>query len=227
MPAYGYTRVSTAQQASQGLSLAEQQRQITSYTELHTLGVAKIFVEKGISGSVPFRERPQGKALLAQLQPGDTVVAAKLDRMFRDTLDANETAHLLDGRQVGLHLLDLPGGGTNGALGRMLLTIMAAVAEFERARIAERIAEGKAQQRIDKTFLGGERQFGYATTEKGPLVEDPAEQAVIVEIIASHRDGASLRIIQGDLNRRGIKISRGTIANIVNRHKDNRDGDGK
>jgi len=56
------------------------------------LTLDKVFVERGVSGSKPIADRPQGAALLAVLQPGDTVITPKLDRMFRSALDALDAA---------------------------------------------------------------------------------------------------------------------------------------
>jgi DNA invertase Pin-like site-specific DNA recombinase len=102
-----------------------------------------VFVEQGISGGVPFSERPQGSILLARLQPGDIVIAAKLDRCFRDAADGLATVRELERRRVTLFLLDLGGDVTKHGIPRLLVTMLAAVAEFERHRIAERIAEAR------------------------------------------------------------------------------------
>jgi DNA invertase Pin-like site-specific DNA recombinase len=108
---------------------------------------------------VRFATRPQGAALLARLRPLDTVMAAKLDRCFRDAADALATIINLERRRVRVFLLDLGGDVTRTGIPRMTVTMLAAVAEFERHRIAERIAEGKAGQRLRGTFLGGHRPF--------------------------------------------------------------------
>ena len=50
--------------------------------------MAEVFIEREVSGSVPLGDRPEGAGLLAALQPGDIVIAATLDRMFRSALDA-------------------------------------------------------------------------------------------------------------------------------------------
>jgi putative DNA-invertase from lambdoid prophage Rac len=220
MPVYGYCRVSTIQQAREGLSLAEQDRRTTTYADLKQLPAISIFTDEGISGSIPFGERPQGKMLLARLQPGDHLIAAKLDRMFRDASDANETVHLLRRRGVILHLLDLGGNVSEGPIGQLLLTIMAAIAEFERARIAERIAESKAQQRRDGTFLGGLRPFGWDVADDGRHLQvNTEEEAAKAEILALHARGLTVRGIETDLNDRGIKVSRSTIHRTINRTK--------
>ena len=65
-----------------------QQRVIGGYATMQGLKLDKMFVERGVSGSKPLGERPEGAALLALLQPGDVVITPKLDRMFRSALDA-------------------------------------------------------------------------------------------------------------------------------------------
>ncbi len=68
-----------------------------------------VFVERGVSGSVPLVQRPEGARLWAGLRRGDTVVAAKLDRLFRSALDALQAVEDLKTRGVSLVLLDLGG----------------------------------------------------------------------------------------------------------------------
>ena len=60
MAVYGYCRVSTARQASEGESLDVQHRQIEGYALMHGLALAGVVVEEGVSGSVPVEERPVG-----------------------------------------------------------------------------------------------------------------------------------------------------------------------
>src|SRR5271166_2698293 len=88
MAVYGYCRVSTLKQASEGESLEVQRRQIEGYALMHGLTVDDIVVEDGVSGSVPVAERPKGGPLFAGLAKGDVVIAPKLDRLFRSALDA-------------------------------------------------------------------------------------------------------------------------------------------
>ena len=132
MAVYGYCRVSTARQASEGESLEVQQRQIEGYALMHGLTLAGVLVEEGVSGSVPVEERPVGGPLFAQLQRGDIVIAAKLDRLFRSALDALKVVENLKTRGVKLHLLDLGGDIAGNGLSKLFLTIAAAFAEAER-----------------------------------------------------------------------------------------------
>jgi hypothetical protein len=62
---YGYCRVSTLQQAEEGESLEVPQRTIAGYAEMHGLAVERVFLERGVSGTKPLADRPQGVALLA------------------------------------------------------------------------------------------------------------------------------------------------------------------
>jgi DNA invertase Pin-like site-specific DNA recombinase len=109
MAVYGYGRVSTGRQASEGESLDVQRRQVDGYCAMKDLVLDRFFVEEGISGSVPLADRPRGAELLAVLRPGDVLIASKLDRMFRSALDALQATELLKYRGVALHLIDLGG----------------------------------------------------------------------------------------------------------------------
>ncbi len=72
----------------EGESLDVQQRVIAGYATMQGLTLDQVFVERGVSGSKPLGDRPEGATLLAVLQPGDVVITPKLDRMFRSALDA-------------------------------------------------------------------------------------------------------------------------------------------
>jgi len=67
---YGYVRVSTERQAEQGESLGAQRRTIEGYAMMQGLTLDQVFVERGVSGSKPLADRPQGAALLAAIKPG-------------------------------------------------------------------------------------------------------------------------------------------------------------
>ena len=85
---YGYTRVSTARQVDEGESLGTQQRTLEGYAMMHDLTIDRVFTERGVSGSIPLVDRSEDAALLDVVKPGDVIVTAKLDRVFRSALDA-------------------------------------------------------------------------------------------------------------------------------------------
>ena len=113
MAVYGYIRVSTDKQASEGESLGVQQRQLEGYAMQNGWTIDRVFREEGVSGSVPVMERPASTEMMEAAKAGDIIIAAKLDRMFRSALDALQTVELLRKRGVSLHLLDL-GGDVSG-----------------------------------------------------------------------------------------------------------------
>lgn len=82
-------------------------------------------------------DRPQGAALLAALEPGDVVIIAKSDRVFRSALDALDVLGRLKEGGISLHMIDLGGDVTGNGVSKLVFTILSAVAEAERQRVAE------------------------------------------------------------------------------------------
>jgi DNA invertase Pin-like site-specific DNA recombinase len=147
---YGYVRVSTEDQATDGALLAIQQRQLEGWAMQRGWPIAQVVVEPGVSGGIPFAERPEGGKLWSRLQKGDVVVAAKLDRMFRSAADCLTVVEAFKTRGISLFLLDLNGGAddvSGNGIARLFLTIVSAFAEFERDRIGERIRATKRAQK--------------------------------------------------------------------------------
>ena len=158
---FGYARVSTTMQADEGESLAVQQRQIEGYAMQHGLVVEKTFIERGVSGSKPLDERPEGGALICELRKGDVVITPKLDRMFRSALDALGVLKDLKDHGIALHMIDLGGDTTTNGVSKLVFTILSAVAEAERDRTRERITEVKRDQKQRGRYLGGLVPFGF------------------------------------------------------------------
>src|SRR5215471_6051688 len=195
MAVYGYVRVSTDRQADDGESLGTQKRIIEGYAMMNGLALDSIFVERGVSGSKPLGERPDGARLLAVLNARDAVITAKLDRMFRSALNALDVLGRLKERDVALHIIDLGGDVTGNGISKLVFTILSAVAEAERDRIRERIRDVKADQRTRGRYLGGIVPFGWRIGAGGNLIEVPDQQRAIQRIIELRRAGLSLRSI--------------------------------
>ena len=191
---FGYVRVSTAEQANAGLSLETQQQQITGYAMMKGWTIAQFFVEAGVSGSVPLADRPEGQRLLTTLQPGDTVITAKLDRAFRSAADALGTLEQLKEDKIGLHMIDLGGDVTGNGISKLVFTILSAVAENERDRIRERVREAKRHRASQRLYNGGKRPFGFEVVD-GRLVPNVNEQAALARGRALRDAGRSYRDI--------------------------------
>jgi len=216
MPIYGYCRVSTSLQASEGESLDVQQRQIEGWAHMQGRQLDAVFVERGVSGSVPVAERPEAGRLWLQLQRGDTLVAAKLDRLFRSALDALQVVEQLKARGVSLVLLDLGGDISGNGLSKLFLTIAAAFAEAERDRIRERVAQVKQDQRQRGRYLGGRVPYGFQVDQQGGLEPLPGQQAAIRLARDLRATGAPLRAIQAALAKQhGEHISLDALSRIV------------
>jgi DNA invertase Pin-like site-specific DNA recombinase len=183
---------------------------------MHGLTVDRMFVERGISGSTPLGDRPQGASLLAVLKPGDVLITAKLDRMFRSALDALDVLAKLKARNVCLHMIDLGGDVTGNGISKLVFTILSAVAEAERDRIRERVSQVKRDQKDRGRYLGGKVPFGFLVGDDGGLVPDAAEQALITYGRALRAEGATLRAIQVALEtQHGRKLSLDALHRVL------------
>jgi len=215
MATYGYARVSTNRQADEGESLDVQERQIAGYALMQGLTVDRTFVERGVTGSIPLGERAQGAALLAVLKPGDVVITAKLDRMFRSALDALDVLGKLKARGVSLHMIDLGGDVTGNGVSKLVFTILSAVAEAERDRIRERVSQVKADQKQRGRYLGGKVPFGFALGADGALEPVKAQQEAIAAVRRMRAEGAPLRTIRSTLANAGHQLSLDAVHRIA------------
>jgi putative DNA-invertase from lambdoid prophage Rac len=218
MAVYGYVRVSTDMQAEDGQSLDVQQRQLEGWAMQHGRTFDAMHIEAGISGAIPFAERPEGSKLWARLTKGDVLVAPKLDRMFRSAGDCLAVVETLKTRGVSLYLLDLNGGAddvSGNGIARLFLTIVSAFAEFERDRIGERIRATKRAQKARGEYLGGRVPFGWRVGEGGELVADPEQQQALARMRALRAGGASLRAIAATMTAEGVRLSHEGVKKIL------------
>ena len=125
----GYARVSTDDQ-----DLTNQR------AELQAAGCTKLFSEK-FTGTQ--RNRPELARLLDHLRPGDVVTVTRLDRLARSTRDLLDIAEQLQTKGAGLRSLAEPWADTTTPAGRMVLTVFAGIAEFDRSLIIDRTRQGR------------------------------------------------------------------------------------
>lgn len=126
----GYGRAST-----QGQDLTQQREELTA------AGCVRLFTEK-VSGAK--RDRPELARMLDHLRPGDVVVVTRLDRLARSTRDLLDIAEQLAAQDAGLRSIAEPWADTTTPAGKMVLTVFAGIAEFERALILDRTRTGRA-----------------------------------------------------------------------------------
>jgi DNA invertase Pin-like site-specific DNA recombinase len=189
-----YVRVSTDEQADSGLGLESQIRQVTSECERREWRMVRLIRDEGKSAKT--LARPGLQEALQAIADGkaDGIVAAKLDRLSRSVIDF---ARLLDWAfdlDVTIVALDLQ-VDTSTAGGRLVANVISAVAEWERAVIAERTAAGMAVKRSQ----------GNAISR--PAVADNPE--LLARIQAGVAGGMTFQEIANDLNRDGVPTLRG------------------
>jgi putative DNA-invertase from lambdoid prophage Rac len=214
--AYGYVRVSTPDQAESGLSIDEQQTKIRARCLENGWNLEKIYVDAGVSGGIPLGQRPEGERLLRIVRPGDVVVAAKMDRMFRSAANALHVVEDFKKRKISLWLLDLGNDCSGNGISELIVTILAAVAQFERGLISERIKDAKRAARRDGLHLGGTRQFGYDIAG-GKLVPNALEQDAIARMRRLRKRGRSLMVIRNAVRKAGVPISHETVRQVLAR----------
>jgi DNA invertase Pin-like site-specific DNA recombinase len=129
MTAYGYARVST-----NGQDLTSQE------AELRTAGCAKVFKEK-VSGAKT--DRAELAKVIRRLEAGDMVIVTRLDRLARSTRDLLNVLATIGERQAGFRSLKDSWADTTTAHGRLMLTVLGGLAEFERELIRARTGEGR------------------------------------------------------------------------------------
>lgn len=142
---YGYARVSTKGQRDHGNGLDVQVRDLT------LAGCEEIYSE-AYTGTKT--DRPELQKLLSVVEPGDTIVVTKLDRIARSTVDGINLIQPLLDRGITVHILNM-GRMDNTPTGRLTMHIFMAFAEFERDMIVTRTREGKEMARQKPGYKEG------------------------------------------------------------------------
>jgi DNA invertase Pin-like site-specific DNA recombinase len=145
MALIGYARVSTQDQQLTG--------QLDSFK---AAGATTIYREK-ISGTRA--DRPQLAKLTASLEPGDIVVVTKLDRLGRSTRELLDLIDCIGKAGAAFRSLGDPLWDTSNSQGRLLSTMLAAIAEFERELIRERTGEGRMRAMANGVKFGRKRKL--------------------------------------------------------------------
>jgi len=220
---YGYTRVSTEEQAD-GTSLATQRTMIQGVALASQLPTDITYLaDPGVSGSVPFFSRPAVATL--DIQPGDIIICSALDRFSRDARDCLNTIHEL--KELGVRLF-LNGHGDvtdeGNVTARLMLEIMAAFAGHERRVIKERTTRGRRAKRERGGFIGGEAPWGCAIQGEGKdaiVVELPQRREALGKMRElrdagkSYRDIAQLISTQYNLATSHMKVKRALDAESI------------
>lgn len=143
---FAYARVSTVEQ------LTANQRE-----EIAAAGYViepRRYVEEKVSGSVPASQRPGFARLLEKMEPGDTLIVTKLDRIGRDSIDVQQTVSRFAEQGMRLIVLQLGNLDLTSSAGSLMVKVLAAMADFERDLIIERTQAGQARARAEGKHMG-------------------------------------------------------------------------
>ncbi len=201
-----YSRCSTDEQEK---SLKEQERKLRAFARMQGAEQFDVvyYEDKGISGAMPLSQRPAGGKLLNEITEKDTVVAIKVDRIFRSASDALVTAEGFAARKINLILLDMGiESVTQSGISKMFFSLLAAFAEFERGRIAERMADGRKAKKERNGRIGGV-PYGFKAVGRGKdsLLEPIPEEIEMLKQIAIWKRHWAPATIRRKLDNAGYK----------------------
>ena len=205
MQVIGYTRVSTAEQASEGVSLEMQAKKIEAYCLVKDWQLSEVISDAGESAKS--LNRPGMARLLAMVDAGKviTVIVYKLDRLTRSVADLDRLVKVFEKKNVALVSLQESLDATT-ATGRLMMNLLASVSQWEREVIGERTKDALQELKAQGKKLG---RSGYA------------DQETIGYLKAEYSQGRSYHDLAAELNTRGIQTARGgvwaaaTVRNLV------------
>ena len=157
----GYARVSTTDQ-----NTAVQEHQ------LRDAGCTKVFVEQASGTSAA--HRGQLKAALEYAREGDALVVTRLDRLARSQADLHRLLSDLTAKGIAFECTEQPQVNTTGSMGKLLLGVLGAVAEFETELRKERQAEGIAKAKAAGKYKGGQPIKSDKVKKLKQLIDDGA-----------------------------------------------------
>lgn len=210
----GYIRVSTDAQADGGVSLEAQRAKLTAYCTAMDLVLVEVVVDAGVSAKS--LERPGLRRALGMLRDGvaDALLVTKLDRLTRSVRDLGTLVedYFATGRWALLSVADSI--DTRSAAGRLVLNVLASVAQWEREATAERTRDALSHLRAEGVKLGG-AALGWTRTEETDAagrrvcvaVED--EALTVARILELKADGVSVRRIAEILVAEGRRTKAG------------------
>mgnify|MGYP000409086173 CR=1 FL=1 len=198
-----YIRVSTAQQADEGVSLAAQEKKARAWADLNDYEVKAVFTDAGLSGKRADNRKGLQDALNV-CGKGDALVVYSLSRLARSTVDTIAISERL--QDVGTDLVSVSEKiDTTSAAGKMIFRMLAVMAEFESDQISERVRLGMDFKRSQGKRVGS-IPFGSKLDDNGvDLLPDKVELEVIEMIKSLKRDGLGLNKIARHLNENQYK----------------------
>jgi DNA invertase Pin-like site-specific DNA recombinase len=209
--AIGYVRVSTDEQARDGVSLDAQAGKIRAYAILHELELLDVIIDAGESGGTPLAERAGGARIMdaIRMRQADAVIVYRLDRLGRRTLDVLSLVENVTRRGIALHSITEK-LDTESAIGRFVLRTLASLAEMERDQVRDRTR--MAMQHIAANSRAVSRPPRGLRIVDGRFEPDPGSDGLRMLTRARELRTQELtyRAIAATLHAEGFRPERGT-----------------
>jgi site-specific DNA recombinase len=210
MRATGYLRVSTDAQAGEDrFGLESQTEAIRNFAKSQGYELVSWYTDAGVSGGT--LERPELQRLLEDSRAGQfqVVLVAKMDRVARDLMAQLWLEKELLRADIEIVSVAEPFRGQD-ATNRLFRQIIGAFAEFEKARIADRMSGGRKVKASQGRYAGGGIPLGYkAQRGVGKYLVDPEKVVVVKRTFQMAEDGLNLQEIADRLNQEGLSTAHG------------------
>lgn len=209
-----YIRVSTEEQAKEGLSLGAQRARAEAYAAAYSHQVVLVIEDAGVSAKSLKRPGLQRALKMLRKHEADGLLIVKLDRLSRSLIGWATLIEKYFNEKSGRHLLSVSDSiDTSSASGRLVLNVLMAVAQWEREAIAERTSEAlqhkkRGGARLGAVPLGFKRQGDQ-------FVEDEEEQKVLARVLALSTGGVRLGAVARALEAEGFRTKRGGAWHIT------------
>jgi len=189
-----YMRVSTDEQAKEGFSLDGQLNRLRNYCKARDWAIVGEYIDDGYTGRNT--RRPKYQEMMANIDKWDGVVCIKGDRMHRNTKNFIEMQDLLN--KKGKDYISITESyDTTSAVGRLVMRIIADIAQYESEQIGERVFDGQSEKaRQGNSFMGHRVAFGYKWDgDKKKFKNDHKKLDLVKQVFQMYEDGFSMREI--------------------------------
>ena len=201
-----------------GPSADDQQDALVAYCKINDLDVVTTVKDESVSGSLPVNQRLGGNDLenIMESSGVTNIVCFRLDRLFKNAIEADGHLQSWTDRGVVLHIVDMGGVGCNTGAehGPPMMRILSGFAQLERDMASERTRSAIAVKKANR-FVYGATPYGY-DQDGNQLTVNEKEQAIVKSVRSWHEEGWSLRKIANKLNDTKVPTKRaGTKRNAT------------
>lgn len=214
MKVVGYLRVSTSDQAANGVSLESQENKIKQWVNFKEWELVNIYRDDGISGK-RMDNRDDFKRMINDIEPGMGVIVYSLSRLSRSLRDTLAIVDYFKKNDIELVTL-VENIDTSTATGKFIFVVFSALNELESDQAGERTREIMSYKKKIGEKTGGATPYGFSSEivkkdgkEVKILKENKEDNKMISDIIEKRRSGMKLKEICNELNLEGIKTKTG------------------